>query len=218
MSITSSITNDIRSYADTAIEQSKQAIEQSKQARKQAIEQAQARLNGVTEQAKQARKQAADAVSGAREQARKQAAEAVSTVREQAHKALNVDAIKAAVELYLAPAKQYRANLRELAQLSANLVEALKNDKYVGKFVASAESFNRTVAVTVQERVVKPVTSLSARSRKPAKKTTASKPAATKPAATRPAKKAPAKKAAATKAPAKKAATARKAPAKKAQS
>jgi hypothetical protein len=205
MSITSSITSDIRSYADSAIEQSKQALEQSKQARKQAVEQAQARLNGVTEQAKQARKQATDKVNGVREQARKQATDTVNGVREQAHKALNVDAIRAAVDLYLAPAKQYRSNLRELAQLSANLVEALKNDKYVGKFVASAESFNRTVVETVQERVVKPVTSLTTRSRKTVKKSTVSKPAATKPAATRPAKKAPAKKATATKAPAKKA-------------
>lgn len=214
MSITSSIT-DIRNYTDTAIEQGKQALEQGKQARKQArkqaVEQAQARLNGVTEHANQF-------VAGINNTVSKQAADTVNGVRAQAEKSLNVDAIKAAVELYLAPARQYRNNLRELAQLSANLLEALKNDALVKKVVASAGTVKGAVVETVQERVVKPVTTLTGRRRKSAKKSAVTKQATAK-AATRPAKKAPATKAPATKAPAKKATgTARKAPAKKAQS
>jgi hypothetical protein len=212
MSVTSSITNDIRNYTDTAIEQGKQALEQGKQARKQAVEQAQARLNGVTEHANQF-------VAGINNTVSKQATDTVNGVRAQAEKSLNVDAIKAAVELYLAPARQYRNNLRELAQLSANLLEALKNDALVKKVVASAGTVKGAVVETVQERVVKPVTTLTGRRRKSAKKTAVTKQATAKAAATRPAKKAPATKAPAKKAPAKKATgSARRAPAKKAQS
>jgi hypothetical protein len=206
------ITSDIRGYADTAIEQGKQAVGQTK-----------AQLNEVTEQANQF-------VAGLSSKVSAKATDTVGDLRAQAKKPLSNDAVKAAVELYLAPAKQYRSNVTELAQLTGNLVEAVKKEKLVTKAVTSAESLNRAVTEKVQERVVKPVATLSRRGRKTAnKQAAATKRAAAKPAATRPAKKSPAKSAATKSAATKSAATknaatknaatkstARKAPAKKA--
>jgi hypothetical protein len=142
-----SITNDIRSYADTALEQGKQVVGQ--------------------------------------------ATGAVTDLRTQAEKTLNIDAIRTAVEPYLAQAKQYRSSVTDRADA---LFGSVKSDKRVARVVSTAESLTGVVVETVTERVVKPVTALTGRGSKPAPK----KPAAKKPAkaaSTRPAaKKSTAKK------------------------
>jgi uncharacterized protein YjbJ (UPF0337 family) len=198
-----SITNDIRSYADTALEQGKNVVGQ-----------AQAQLTDVTGQANEfvgkLTGTAKDNVSGFTSKA----TGAVNDLRAQAEKTINLDAIKSAVEPYLAQVKQYGSSVTERAE---GLYESVKSDKRVAKVITTAESVTGAVVETVQDRVVKPVATLTGRGSKPApvKKATATPAAKTatkrastaKAAATRPAKKAPAKKAtsAARKAPAKKA-------------
>jgi hypothetical protein len=193
-----SITNDIRSYADTALETGKQYVGQ-----------AQAQLNGANRQANQF-------VSGLTSSITSRATGTVHDLRTQAEKTLNIDSIKTAVEPYLAQAKQYRASVTDRAE---GLFETVTSDKRVAKVITTAESLTGVVVETVQERVVKPVVSLTGLGNTAAPKKTPAKPA--KAATTRPAKKATAKpstakKTPAKKAPAKKASTARKAPAKKA--
>jgi hypothetical protein len=158
-----SIANDIRGYADTAIEQGKHVVGQ-------AVGQAQAQFTEF---------------SG-------RAAGAVNDLRVQAEKTLNIEALRTAVEPYLAQARQYRASVTDRAE---GLLGSVKGDKRVAKVVATAESVSGVVVDTVTERVVKPVTTLTGRAGKPAATAgTAGKPAATRPAA----QKAPAKKAATT--------------------
>jgi hypothetical protein len=181
-----SITNDIRSYADTALEQGKQVVGQ-----------AQAQINGLTGTARSNVTQLTTRAGGA-----------VTDLRTQAEKTLNLEAVRTAVEPYLAQAKQYRASVTDRAE---GLFETVKSDKRVAKVVATAESLTGTVVGTVNDRVVKPVSALTgigakpaskpvAKRTTPAKKTaakTTSKPATTRPAAkkTTAAKKSPAKKA-----------------------
>jgi hypothetical protein len=135
------------------------------------------------------------------------ASSTVADLRAQAEKAINVDAIRAitaAVEPYLAQAKEYRTAVTDRAN---GLVGTVTHDKRVAKLVDTAESLSGTVVGTVQDRVVKPVQNLTGLGKpaRPAAKTTP----ATKPASTRPAPKPAAKATAKT--------TARKAPAKKAK-
>jgi hypothetical protein len=201
-----SITNDIRSYADTALETGKQYAGQ-----------AQAQFNGVNRQANQFVTGLSSTITSS---ITNRATGTVHDLRSQAEKTLNIDAIKSAVEPYLAQAKQYRASVTDRAE---GLFETVTSDKRVAKVITTAESLTGVVFETVQERVVKPVVSLTGLGNTAAPKKAPAKPA--KAATTRPAKKAPAKKAAAkktaakktaaTKAPAKKATTARKSPAKK---
>ncbi len=210
-----SITNDIRGYADTALEQGKQVVGQ-----------AQAQINGITGTARSNVTQLTTRATGA-----------VTDLRTQAEKTLNIDAIKTAVEPYLAQAKQYRASVTDRAE---GLFETVKSDKRVARVVATAESVTGTVVTTVvgtvNDRVVKPVSSLTGIGAKPARKPAAKKTTptsgaarkASKPASTRPAaKKAPAAKkttavkntpAAKKATAAKKTTAAKKAPAKKATS
>jgi hypothetical protein len=182
-----SITNDIRSYADTALEQGKQVVGQ-----------AQAQFNEITGTARTNVTHLTTRATGA-----------VTDLRTQAEKTLNLDAIRTAVEPYLAQAKQYRASVTDRAE---GLFETVKSDKRVAKVVATAESFTGVVVDTVNDRVVKPVSALTGLGAKPAAKasatksttaatkttaTNAGKPATTRPAAkkTTAAKKSPAKKA-----------------------
>jgi hypothetical protein len=186
-----SITNDIRNYADTALEQGKQVVGQAVGA----VGTAQAQFNEITGTARSNVGHLTTRASGA-----------VTDLRTQAEKTLNLDAIRTAVEPYLAQAKQYRASVTDRAE---GLFGSVKSDKRVAKVVETAESFTGVVFGTVNDRVVKPVSALTGRGAKPAskpaakksttaKKTTAKK--ASKPAATRPA----AKKTTAAKSPAKK--------------
>lgn len=190
-----SITSDIRSYADTAVSQGKQVLDST-------ISTAQAQLNDVTGQANEfvgkLTGNAKENVSGLTAKAN----DTVSDLRAQAEKAVNLDAIKAAVEPYLAQAKGYRHTVTDRAEALLNTV---KNDKRVAKLVTTAESFTGVVVETVQQKVVKPVQSLTGRGTKPAAKPapvkTAAKPAPAKAAATKPAaRKAPARKTVARKA------------------
>jgi hypothetical protein len=189
-----SITNDIRSYADTALEQGKQVLDQ-----------AQTQISGVTGQANEfvgkVRGTAVDNVSGLSTKA----LDAVSDLRAQAEKAVNLDAIKAAIEPYLAQAKGYSSTVTDRAE---DLFTTVTSDKRVAVVVSKAEAFTETVLETVQVRIVKPVQSLTGRGTKPASKPAAPKAAVTKPAVTKPAVTKPATTASARKAPAKKITTA----------
>jgi len=182
-----SITSDIRTYADSALEQGKQVLDQ-----------AQTQLTDVTGQANDlVGKLTSTAKSNVSELAAK-ATDAVNDLRTQAEKAVNLEAIKAAIEPYLAPAKGYSSTVSDRAE---ELYVTVKNDKRVAKLVSTGESLTGVVVETVQERIVKPVHSMTGRRTKPAAKT----PAAPKPAA-KPAAKVTARKATTRTAPAKKAA------------
>lgn len=124
------------------------------------------------------------------------AGEAVTDLRAQAEKAVNLDAIKTAIEPYLAQAKGYSTTVTDRAE---ELFNTVKQDKRVALVVAKAEELSGTVVEVVQERIVKPVQSLTGLGGKPA-----AKPAA-KSAATKAAPKPTAAKTTARKAPAKKA-------------
>ena len=168
-----SIASDLRGYADNAMTQGKQVLDQ-----------AQAQLNDVTGQANEFYGKTRENVV---ELANK-ATSAVSDLRVQAEKAVNLDAIKTAVEPYIIQVKGYVTPVTDRVE---SLVAGVKSDKRVV-----------TLVDTVQERVVKPVQDLTGRkpAAKPAAKAApatkpASKPAATKPASKPAARKAPARRA-----------------------
>lgn len=192
-----SITKDIRSYADNAVEQGKQVLDQAQTQLHDVTGQANGLVGKVTGGAK-------ENVSGLTTKA----TDAVHDLRTQAEKAVNVDAIKAAIEPYIAQAKGYSTTVTDRAEA---LFTTVKGDKRVAKLVNTAESVTGIVVETVQERVVKPVQSLTGRGSKPvAKAPAAATPATAKTAtvtsAPKPAAAATTRKATARKAPAKKAA------------
>ena len=167
-----SITTDLRSYADKAADR------------------AQASLNDVTGQAN-------ELYGKTRENVVELAGKAQGTVKElrlQAEKAVNLDAIKTAVEPYIAQVKGYTHQVTDRAE---SLFVTVKSDARVAKLVDAA----RPVVDTVQEKVVKPLTARTAKPA-PAAKAAPKAPTAAKPA-TRPATTKPASKPAARKAPAK---------------
>jgi hypothetical protein len=183
-----SIATDLRSYADSAVNQGRQVLDSS-------INTAQVQLNDVTGQANEFYGKTKENVAEITEKA----AAAVNDLRAQAEKAVNLDAIKTAVEPYLQQVKGYTHQVSDRAEL---LFDNVKTDPRVAKVVDAAE----VLVTTVQERVVKPVQSLTGLgaptpAAKPAPKA-AAKPAATKPA-TKPATAKPATKPAARKVPAK---------------
>jgi len=217
-----SIASDIRSYADSAVAQGKQVLDQ-----------AQAQLNGVTDQANGLVGKITGTARGNVVGLGAKATDAYGEFVQQAEKAVNLPAIKAAVEPYLAQAREYTNGVTDRA---TGLLDTVKGDKRVARVLATTEALSDAVVETVNERVLKPVSTLRGgkpvtlptthAATRPAPKPAATKPAATKPAATKPATKAtatkPAAKASATKstaatpAPAKKAAAAKKPAAKKA--
>jgi glycine cleavage system H lipoate-binding protein len=200
-----SITSDIRSYADTAIGQGKQVLDQ-----------AQSQLNDANRQANELVVKITDTAKDNVSTLATKATVAVGDLRSQAEKAINLDALKAAVEPYLAHVKGYSDTVNGRLE---SLVSTVASDKRVARLVSTTESLTGLVVGAVQERVVKPVQSLS-----PFGKSTGSAVAPAKPAATKSTTKSTATRTPATKAPAKKATTAkapvtstpRKAPAKKA--
>jgi hypothetical protein len=162
-----SIATELRSYADKA----------------------QAQLNDVTGQANEFYGKTKENVS----EIASKATTAVHDLRVSAEKAVNLDALKTAVEPYLAQVKDYTTQVTDRAE---SLLNGVKADKRVAKLVE-----------TVEERVVKPVQSLLVRGSKPAPKRPAAtkpaqpaaakataKPAATKPASRPAARKAPVKR------------------------
>jgi hypothetical protein len=130
----------------------------------------------------------------------------VNDLRAQAERTLNIDALRTAIEPYLEQARQYRSTVTDRAE---GLFGTVKNDPRVARVLVTAETVSGLVIDTVQERVVKPVSTLTGRGTTPKK--APAKPA--KAATTRPAAKSTAKKAPAR--PAQNATTTRKAPAKK---
>ena len=160
-----SITSDIRNYADSAVNQGKQVLDQ-----------AQTQLTGVTGQANEFVGKLTDQAKTNYREFSSKATAAASDLRAQAEKALNLDAIKSAVEPYLAQAKDYSASVTDRA---ANLFDTVKSDKRVAGVVNTVESVSDAVVETVTERVIKPVQGLTGRSTKPAAKA-APKPAAKK--------------------------------------
>jgi hypothetical protein len=193
-----SIANDLRSYADNAVSQGKQVLASTANT-------AQAQLNDVTGQANEFYGKTRENVVGLAAKANS----AVTDLRLSAEKAINIDAIKTAVEPYLAQVEDYRATVTDRAE---SLLSGVTSDKRVAKVVETAGSVSGVVVETVQERVVKPVQSLTGRGVKPLAKPAPAKAApsatvkpASKPAATKPAPAKPASKPAARKAPARRA-------------
>lgn len=112
-------------------------------------------------------------------------------LRTQAEKAVNLQAIKAAIEPYLEQAKDYTHSVTDRANGVVGMVGTVASDKRVARLVTTAEALTGAVAETVQVRIVNPVRSLTGLGGKPAARParrTAGKPA-TKPAASAPATK-----------------------------
>jgi hypothetical protein len=161
-----SIASDLRSYADNAVTQGKQVLDST-------ITSAQTQLNDVTGQANEfygkTRENVAE-IAG-------KATSAVSDLRASAEKAVNLEAIKTAVEPYIIQVKGYVTPVAERAE---SLLDGVKGDKRVAKLVDVAG----VVVETVQVRVVKPVQDLTGLGSKPAPKPAGS--ATTRTAATKP--------------------------------
>jgi hypothetical protein len=183
-----SIARDLRSYADTAVSQGRQVLDSG-------FATAQSQLNDVTGQANEfygkTRENVAD-IAG-------KATAAANDLRVSAEKAVNIDAIRHAVEPYLVQVKGYTTSVTDRAEV---LYAGLREDKRVAQLLDAT----RPVVEAVQVRVIKPVVDLTGLGSKPAP---AAKPAPRKAAATRPASKPAAAKKTASKPAAKK--TARKA-------
>jgi len=168
-----SIASDIRAYADSA-------VDSARDRGKHTLSTAQASLNDIAGKA----------------------SDAVNDLRASAERAINIDALRAAIEPYLAQAKGYGTTVTDRAD---SLLGDLKGDPRVAKVMGTATTVSGVVVGTVQERVVKPVQSMtglgakrstssaptaSTTATKPAPKPTARKTATTKPAATTAAKSA----------------------------
>ena len=186
-----SITSDIRSYADTALEQGKQALDQ-----------AQTQLTDVTGQANDFVGKLTGVARDNVSELTAKTTEAVNDLRAQAEKAVNLKAIKSSIEPYVARAKGYSSTVTDRAE---ELYVSVKNDKRVAKLVTSAEAFTGVVVETVQVRVVKPVQLLTGRASLPAVKAPAAPKATVSKAAPKPTANATARTATARKAPARKA-------------
>jgi ElaB/YqjD/DUF883 family membrane-anchored ribosome-binding protein len=176
-----SITSDLRAYADKAVDR------------------AQAQLNDVTGQANELVTKLTAPVKDNVVELRSRVPSATE-LRAQAEKAINLDAVKSAVEPYLEQVKSYRATVTEKAEA---LLEQVKSDPRVKQLVD-----------VVEAKVVQPVRTLVNRGAKPAPvKSAPVKPVAAKATPAKAAAK-PAAKPAARKTTAK--ATVRKTAAKKA--
>ena len=134
-----SITSEIRGYADTALEQGRQVFGQ-----------AQSQLNEVTGQANEF---VFRLTGTARENATVLTARA-GDLRAQAERAVNLDAIKSAVEPYLAHARDYRHSVTDRAE---SLINTAKKDPRVARAFDTAGSVTGLVVDTVQDRLVLPV-------------------------------------------------------------
>src|SRR5579875_1700901 len=105
-----SVVSDIRAYADSAVST---AVNQSKQT----LSTAQAQFGGVTNQA----------------------GEFVGDLREKAEKLVNVDALRTAIEPYVAQLRSYGDSVTDRVD---EIVAQLKKDPRIGKFVETADSLS----------------------------------------------------------------------------
>ena len=137
-----SITNDVRSYADAALEQGKHVIDQ-----------AQTRLTDVAEDASQA----ADKVQDRAHDLATKASKTYGELHERVTSLPGVETVSSTVEPYLERLNVYRITVTEkVEELYANL----KKNEQIAKMLAPAEHAARTVMDTVNERVVTPVRTL----------------------------------------------------------
>lgn len=183
-----SITNDLRTYAGIARDQGREALEQ-----------AQSQLSDVTGQANEIVGKLSETTRGNVAELTGKAAGAVQDLRLQVERAVNVEALKAAVEPYLAQARGYTALVTDRAE---EFYSTVRDDKRVARLVATADSVTGVVIETLAQRVVAPVRDLAGRratSSTPRSAATPGSPRVAKgPAAKATARKAPAKKAAPT--------------------
>lgn len=166
-----SITSDLKSYVD------------------QTVASAQAQLNDVAGTAN-------DYVGKYRENVgdiAEKANEAIDDLRSTAEKAINLDAIKTAVEPYLSQVREYGNVVTDRAE---GIYNGVKDDPRLAKFVETANAVSTVVLEQVNEYVVKPVASITGLGAKPAARTApkpaqaaTTKPATAKPATTKPASK-----------------------------
>jgi hypothetical protein len=131
-------TNDLRAYADSAVQQGKQTLST-----------AQAQFSGVTGQASGLVNKVAGSVrDGARGN--------VADLRSSTEKLVNVDALRATLEPYAAQLRGYGTSVTDRVE---ELLTRLRSDPRFGKLFETADSVSKTVVGQVQERVVKPVQS-----------------------------------------------------------
>lgn len=154
-----SITSDLKNYVD------------------QTVATAQAQLSDAAGTANDYVGKYRDDITGITDKA----TEAVTDLRTSAEKAINLDAIKTAVEPYLAQAREYGAAVTDRAE---GLINGVKDDPRLAKLVETATSVSSVVIEQVTEYVVKPVQSFTGFGSKPAARPAPkpSKPATTKPA------------------------------------
>lgn len=134
------IPSDLRAYADSALQQGKQTFTA-----------AQARVSGATAQGGEVvNKFAGSVLDGARGN--------VSDLRATTEKLVNIDAVHAALEPHVAQLRGYGHSVTERLD---ELVAKLKDDPRFGKMFETADSVSSQVVELVQDRVVKPLQSLT---------------------------------------------------------
>ncbi len=201
-----SITNDVRTYADVALEQGKHVVDQAQAAVSE-------RITGVAGDAtvvvEKVQSRAQNLASKASE-TYSELAGLGESLYERVSTLPVVDSVSSTVEPYVAQLNGYRtAFTGKVEELYADL----KKNEQVAKVLDSAELAATAVLDTVNERVIKPVRSAvapaPASKRAHAASTTSTAPAANHKPAAQPAAKPAAKTAAAKAAPAKRPATRR---------
>lgn len=195
-----SITNDVRTYADVALEQGKHAVDQAQAAVTE-------RITGVAGDATVVVEKVQSRAQGLVSKASETYGELASlgeSLYERVSALPVVDSVSSTVEPYVAQLNGYRTAFTEKVE---ELYADLKKNEQFAKVLDGAELAATVVLDTVTERVIKPVRSAVAPAPAPkrAHPTSATAAANHKPAAakTAPAKAAPAK------APAKRPATRR---------
>ena len=200
-----SITNDVRTYADVALEQGKHVVDQAQAAVTE-------RITGVAGDATVVVEKVQSRAQGLASKASETYGELASlgeSLYERVSALPVVDSVSSTVEPYVAQLNGYRAAFTEKVE---ELYADLKKNEQVAKVLDSAELAATAVLDTVNERVIKPVRSAvapapapkpapkpapadaasatSSANHKPAAKTTAAKAApAKRPATRRPANK-----------------------------
>lgn len=200
-----SITNDVRTYADVALEQGKHVVDQAQAAVTE-------RITGVAGDATVVVEKVQSRAQGLASKASETYGELASlgeSLYERVSALPVVDSVSSTVEPYVAQLNGYRTAFTEKVE---ELYADLKKNEQVAKVLDSAELAATAVLDTVNERVIKPVRSAvapapapkpapkpatadaasatSSANHKPAAKTTAAKAApAKRPATRRPANK-----------------------------
>ena len=200
-----SITNDVRTYADVALEQGKHVVDQAQAAVTE-------RITGVAGDATVVVEKVQSRAQGLASKASETYGELASlgeSLYERVSALPVVDSVSSTVEPYVAQLNGYRTAFAEKVE---ELYADLKKNEQVAKVLDSAELAATAVLDTVNERVIKPVRSAvapapapkpapkpatadaasatSSANHKPAAKTTAAKAApAKRPATRRPANK-----------------------------